>query len=373
MEHKRHNHQSNENLRQSNIELLRIIAMFLIVGHHLAVHSGFVFSADTISVNQLWIQFIQIGGKISVNIFVLISGYFLITSKAFKVNKILKLWGQIFFYSITIFFVFIILGIEPFTIKGLIKHIAPITFSQWWFASTYFMLYLISPYLNILLRSFDKVDYLKFLLLLGLCWSIIPTITGSSFQSNNLLWFIFLYSLAGYIRIFGLNTKCSGLKYILLAVIVTTATFLSAVVFDFLGTKNDFFALHATYFYGMQKLPVLVISLLMFIGFSKINITNNNLINVISSSTFGVYLIHECDYVRTFLWKTKFNVAAYVDSSNLIIYTLCVIVAVFIGCTIIELARLYLLEKRYMPVLDKFSEFIEKLIDVIFLKLKLKF
>ena len=60
--------------RQSNIELLRIIAMIFIIAHHFAVHGGFNFSTDIITVNSLWIQFIKIGGKIGVNIFVLISG-----------------------------------------------------------------------------------------------------------------------------------------------------------------------------------------------------------------------------------------------------------------------------------------------------------
>ncbi len=83
--------------RQSNIELLRIIAMLIIIAHHFAVHSGFEFSNDAVTVNRLWIQFIQIGGKTGVNVFVLISGYFLITSKTLKTSKAIKLWLQIFF------------------------------------------------------------------------------------------------------------------------------------------------------------------------------------------------------------------------------------------------------------------------------------
>ena len=68
----------NKNHRSSNIELLRIIAMIMIIAHHVSVHSGFVYPGEIISFNRLWIQFIQLGGKIGVNIFVLISGYFLV-------------------------------------------------------------------------------------------------------------------------------------------------------------------------------------------------------------------------------------------------------------------------------------------------------
>ena len=68
--------------RNSNFELLRIIAMLMIVFHHFSVHGGFNYELTDISFNRLWLYFISMGGKIGVDIFVLISGYFLITNKA---------------------------------------------------------------------------------------------------------------------------------------------------------------------------------------------------------------------------------------------------------------------------------------------------
>ncbi|MBQ5417783.1 MAG: acyltransferase family protein, partial [Oscillospiraceae bacterium] len=204
-------------IRQSNIELLRIIAIIIIIAHHFAVHSGFDFSADTVSLNRLWIRFIRIGGKIGVNIFVLISGYFLVSAQSIKTSKILKLWGQVFFYSIVIFLVFSVSGLQPFSQQELIEHIAPVTYSRWWFASTYFVLYMLSPYINRLLRTFDRKQYISFLLLLMVLWSVIPTITGSLLQSDPLFWFVFLYSLAGYIKLFGIKTDLSSKKLLLIS------------------------------------------------------------------------------------------------------------------------------------------------------------
>ena len=56
-------------IRESNFELLRIISMLLIVGHHYAIYSGFAFT-ENISVNKLIVQFFAIGGKVGVNIFI---------------------------------------------------------------------------------------------------------------------------------------------------------------------------------------------------------------------------------------------------------------------------------------------------------------
>lgn len=72
--------------RESNFELLRIVAMVLIVLHHFSVHSNFVYETSVWSFNHLFIQFIYFGGKVGVDCFVLISGYFLIMQR-FKLKK----------------------------------------------------------------------------------------------------------------------------------------------------------------------------------------------------------------------------------------------------------------------------------------------
>lgn len=102
--------------RQSNIELLRIISMILILAHHFSVHGGFNILKTSFTINRLWIQFLQFGGKIGVNIFVIISGYFLITSKGIKISKVLKLWLQLFFYSVSIYTLFVLTGVEVVSI-----------------------------------------------------------------------------------------------------------------------------------------------------------------------------------------------------------------------------------------------------------------
>lgn len=181
--------------RHSNIELLRIIAMMIIIAHHFAIHSDFEFSSDIIIINKLWVLF-NSGGKLGVNIFILISGYFLVTSTTLNVTKIIKLWLQIFTYSIVIFCIFIGFGIEPFGIKALIYHFLPVTYSQWWFASWYFVLYLFSPYINILLNALSKKSYQHFLILFTTCLCIIPTFLVVPLK-NNLFWFIYLYILGG--------------------------------------------------------------------------------------------------------------------------------------------------------------------------------
>ena len=158
----------SKRVRDSSIELLRIAAMFCIVICHFATHGKFEFDTNTVTVPRLWWYFIEMGGNFGVNVFVLVSGYFLINARGelFNLRRILKFWGQVFFYSVSIYFAFRLFGIGELTSKPVTDILFPITFRQWWFASTYFVLYLLHPFINRLLRNLSKEEFQRFLILL---------------------------------------------------------------------------------------------------------------------------------------------------------------------------------------------------------------
>lgn len=338
--------------RQSNIELLRIITMIMIVAHHFSVHGNFDFPINTVTINRLWIQFIQIGGKIGVDVFVLISGYFLITADSLKINKVIKMWIQIFTYSVLIYVLFVVLRLTPFSVKDLVKSALPITYDRWWFASGYFVLYLLSPFINKAIRSFDRTTYLQMLALMTFCWCIVPTFLYETWECNDLLWFIYLYLISGYIRLHAKESTITGRTYLLVSGFLILLTFGSAVVFDFLGLRLPFFGMNATFFYEMHQIPIVLISITMFLGFSKIKMPYIPAINLISATTFGVYLIHDNSYVRPFLWRHIFRNAAFAEDRLLIPYSIVVVLLVFIVCSLIELIRIHVLEKQYMKLID---------------------
>lgn len=82
--------------RNSAIELLRIVSMIMIIGCHFATHGGFEFDSRSITVPRLWWNILEMGGNFGVDVFVLISGYFMIENQTLiKWKKVLKFWGQI--------------------------------------------------------------------------------------------------------------------------------------------------------------------------------------------------------------------------------------------------------------------------------------
>lgn len=356
--------------RQSNIELLRIFAMVMIIAHHIGAHSGFDYSATMPVWNKIWIQFIQTGGKIGVNIFVLISGYFLICAKSLRLSKVAKLWVQLLTYSVGLYLLFVLLGEETFSAWALIGRFFPITNSSWWFAKTYFILFLLSPFINIGLNALGQKNHLRLLAVLTVLWCLIPTFFSDLMESSGLLWFIYLYALAGYIRLYVDLKRIPARIWFLAALALTAATFLLAFLLDLFGVENIFDPHSSSFFYRMQMLPVLLLSAAFFMAFLSKDMGCNTFVNLVSGATFGVYLLHDYADMRTLLWHTLFQNNQHQQDPLLIPYTLLQIVAVFAGCAIIDLLRIYLIENSYMKSMDSLIEKAKIRLTKLFVKQK---
>lgn len=341
--------------RNSAIELCRILSMLMIVGCHFATHGGFDFSASEITVPRLWWHVIEMGGNHGVDVFVLITGYFLIGNTALKINprKALRLWGQIFFYSVVLFVFGVAIGIEQFSLLQLANALIPVSAGLWWFATTYFVLFLLHPFINRLLRALDKREYQRLLALLLVMWCVIPTFTTYTLKSNQLWEFVVLYCIGGYIRLYGRDVRLKSGQFALLWLCAAAVVYGSSVVFMLLGRKIAVFGEHPTFFYDRMSLPTLIQAVFFFMTFERLTMPNSKLINLIASATFGVYLIHDSNITRPWLWKTVFVNARYQNSNYLIPYSVMAVLIVYTVCTLIDLARSRTVEVVYMKAVDR--------------------
>lgn len=292
------------------------------------------------------------GGNFGVDVFVLISGYFLICSEngLFNFKRILKFWGQAAFYSVLIYLLFGFAGICELGGSSFVKSFFPITFQTWWFVSTYFALYLLHPFINVLLRKLDKSMYQKLLVLLVILWSVVPTLTAVNILDTQLTGFIVLYCIAGYIRLYGLNPKFTMKHYLAVWILFSVLRYFSSVVMTLLG-RND-----TLRFYERNSMFTLFSALAFFMIFEKMKMGYHRWINVIASAAFGVYLIHDHRFVRAFLWETVFKNAQFQNSAKIIPYSVFAVIVVYIICTVIDLLRQKLFEKKYMKVVSRYSD-----------------
>lgn len=154
--------------RESSFELLRIIAMFMIICFHFAFKGGF--AADGFAADRYCKDILLTFGKIGVNVFMLISGYFMVRSKR-NVKKIIKMACVSVFYTLLGNIILLLNGVvtaDEFVSDKLIFLIPlyPEIFNIYWFVTAYLIVYILSPYLNILLTAMDKKTYREFLMVI---------------------------------------------------------------------------------------------------------------------------------------------------------------------------------------------------------------
>lgn len=341
--------------RSSNFELLRIVSMLMIVFYHFGRYSGFSF-AD-ITGNFVYICFLELLGKVGVDLFVFISGYFLINKNNWSVSKTAKLWLQIFSYSVGIALAFYIhcayIKNDEIVFSSFIYDFLPITTERWWFASTYFVLILIYPFLNKLLKALTKKQYISMLILMIVLWSVCGINAHWKFQGSNLATFVMLYSFAGFIKLHMDDVEIEK-KKVSIALIAAVLLALSVELAIFkIGSYNEHTLYYVRSLCSETSLFTLSISLLIFLLFKNMRMKTSKVVNVFASATFGVYLIHENEHIRFLLWMDLFNGKGLQNSLYLIPYSIAVCIGVYAVFTMIELARIYILEKNYMKLIYK--------------------
>lgn len=326
-------------VRKSNIELLRIIVMVMIVAHHFCVHGKFDLS-HTWNLGYFWLRFIQMGGKIAVDVFVLISGYFLVRSE-FHVRKLFTLWTQVAFYAILIYLLFVLAGKaewSPGTFRG---YCLPVTSEVYWFVTAYFAMYLLVPAMNQFLSCLGRRQYLCLLVVLGVLLSVVPTVMLKSVfpfekTGQDILWFVYLYFVAGYIRLYA--RRCSEWFWFLGAMLLGLIDY-GLAVYTRMFERGSYWYRFSYHAYKMENVLILLISVCLFIGFLNLHIGSHKMINRLGSAMFGVYLIHEHPLLRPYLWEDLFRNADFYDSRWLVPYSIVAVFIVFSVCTGIELWR----------------------------------
>ncbi|WP_410549080.1 acyltransferase family protein, partial [Bacteroides caecigallinarum] len=147
-------------IRNSNLELYRIMVMLLIVAHHYVVNSGLMEKMQDSPLSSQSIFFYLFGawGKTGINCFVLITGYFMCKSQITS-KKFFKLLFEVLFYNIVLYSIFILFGYEEFSI-GTLENLIPARNIETDFTSCFLIFYLCIPFLNILIHNLDKKKHL---------------------------------------------------------------------------------------------------------------------------------------------------------------------------------------------------------------------
>lgn len=340
-----------KNNRLSNIELLRILAMMGIVASHFL----FYVPPETDLCQTPLAFFITmqgIWGKIGINIFVLISGYFMCT-KAFSLKKYVKLWIEIIFYNIVIRAILMITGKVPVNFFSIVDLIFP-----WrrigihYFIPTFMVFYLITPFIKLLINKLSKRQHgIIIIILLGVYvgYCTLPTFF---IEMDALAWFTILYLISGYVRLYGFPIKDKSVSFWSICLFMGI---IFAIASIFFCVKTGY--REPRYYSGNANSIFSVwISISSFMLFRNIKIPYNKIINNIASTTFGVLLIHSNNVdIRRWILIDIFDTPHILEktfSEGMLYFSISVIL-VFIVCSIIDMARIKWIEPQILTFLDK--------------------
>lgn len=323
------------NKRETGFEILRIMAIFLICIVHILNHGGMLNNANPNTI--VWHKLLYSLFTPAVNVFVLISAYFMVDSKL-KHKKLIKLWLQVVFYCSISYLIVSLFIDNNFSKHELLKCFFPIVKNQRWFFTSYFVLMLFSPFLNKILKNSTKTElYSLSILLFILSFLYMKQPFKEMYNLNNgysIFWFISLYIFAGTLKIHPLNIKK---RYALIIYILST---LLTWFFNTTSINNRLFNLISSSFDYTAPLTI-ISSISLLILFKNINIKNtvvHNSICYIASLTFGIYLAEGC-YLWNFWHFNLFKIPSYYKSPISPIYVLLIALAIFTLCAIIEALR----------------------------------
>lgn len=312
--------------RQSNIELLRIVAIIgVIVLHYNNKEMGGAFGYVVPgSVNQMILLVLESLFACGVNVFVLITGYFMCQSDKRTWIKPFQLVLQVMIYGAGMYVVRAILFRDGFHILDFLKTLVPSN----WFVVLYVVLYLISPYLNKMLRDTDGQGRKRMLMICLALFSMWPffvdvfeIVTKQSWMGLNsvgllgdqagytIINFALMYLIGGYIR---MNEEVQ--KDVSTISWVVTLFVLIGVI-SLLSTWDEGIA------WSYCSPLIIAEAVVLFMLFKKIGINTNRIINRLSAAAFSVYLLHSYflphirieEYVQKSPWAMLLHIAISVS------------------------------------------------------------
>lgn len=274
--------------RDSNIELLRIIAMLLV----LITHASYVsldppsrIDIDT-SVGGAFIRALcESFSEVCVNSFILISGWFGIQR---RFSRLAEFVFQVLFISILIYFIAYSLGLtNPMSTNEWLDFVM-FKYGSYWFVRAYIILYIFAPVLNAFIEKCDNFQIKWFLMSFYFAQTIYGFYNSGGWFSSGYspLSFMGLYLLARYIRLYPnrftqFNKTVDISLYIIISILTAILSLSSTYFFDKTGTV----------FFLYSSPMVILSSVYFFLFFTKFSL-QSAIINWISVSSFAVYLVH---------------------------------------------------------------------------------
>lgn len=354
--------------RDSRFELLRIIAMIMIVSFHAFNQIGsydvsanrYIMLKDEtgFSVNFLGLTVLGSWGITGVGCFFLIAAYFLQKKNCYSTVKALKIVFQTIFWALIMLFAAKILGAIPhyesFGLKLIAKAVIAPLIDEYWYIPSYLLMYILSPFMNTIIEKLELDFYKRLIVVLTLIIPVYSTVFYKDIAVCCVVLAVYYYLLWGYLK----QTEGNFFERNAKIIFVISATFIIALAS--LGYAFGFYNAVITRLCGRFSGFQVLTALSLFYIFKNKDVPSNKYINFIASGTLGVYLIHENPYFRFYLWNDIFKLYDRFDKPYFLVIFILAVLLVFIISALLDIVRGYLFDKTLNKALKCMGKYFER-------------
>lgn len=350
--------------RQSGIELLKILAMIMIVISHITITLGvenahyalnYVYKYQNVSRNiqSLMLAWFRTFGAQGNLIFFVCSAWFLVESRKVNYKKNIRMLADVWVINISILIIFELGGWYEIFSQDVKGSIFPTIYATNWYITCYILFYLIHLMLNRIINSLTQKEFLTTNIISLFLYFGIGYIHDGVFFVSNLILFIVVYFEIAYLKIYMKDFCVSKSKNVIMLIVGIGGTPIMILLTNFIGLHSSHFQDMLTY-WGRNTSPFLLITAIAMFNLFKSQKFANNVVNNIASLSLLIYIIHENlllrTYVRPQIWIFIYEKFGY---SNIVMWVLLQAISIFIIAIIISYLYKIFLQKFVYWVSDR--------------------
>ncbi len=346
--------------RDANIEFLRLLSMLMIMTMHCMAWSGALY--EQVGFNYYFYWWVEALCVSSVDIFVLISGYYLAESR-FRAERMLRTLITVWSYAFLCSLISARLSGAALSFRSVLMMLCPILTKKYWFVNAYLAMYLFSPFLNRLIHSLSRKQFAWMLGCMILLFVVRPTLLPASWSQDlsggmSVTFFLVLYCTGAWFRLH--QRIRSGKTMLFLGLYMLLS--LALVGSKWLILRAGLTEATAVRFYSYDSIPVVMQACLLFCAFrGKREMCQKPASAVcrLATTAFAAYIIHYT--MTTVLWSRIIPVSHFVwDLKTGIPAIFLSVILVYLICFVIESARqkifpLDKIEQKLSPLFQKWN------------------
>jgi len=351
--------------RNSSIELLKLVAMIIIVSAHV-IYSLYNITDNfsptdyfldlrlsTGNIQQLIISIILDFGVFGNTLFFSCSAWFLIDDDRTNKKRIFGLMLDVWVISVGVLIITMIAGRFDFSAGMIIRQFIPNLNGNNWYVTCYILFYLFHNNINTIIKSLNQRQHFRVTLVLTLMYICINYVINGKYWGSELIWWMTIYFLISYVKKYMVDFSNNVKLNAIIAILALAGNIAIICLSNYLGLRMSFFY-DKLQFWRNECSPFLVAGSIALINVARNCTFHSKAVNYISGLSLFIYLIHENSifwtYYRPAIWQYIYVTYGY---DNILVITLVYSAAVYIFSLLCSIFYQEVVQRFTNPLTDK--------------------